>query len=233
MKSDKLFPAISFLLSFAFYLATVANTVSFFDSGELLSAAATLGISHPPGYPLYAQWEHIYSYIPLGNIAFRINMASSVFGSLAVMIMYLITHYLILKVFPQTKDDIKVKLTALSASLAFAFSLNHWGQTNMAEVYAMNTFFTALIIIVLLINSGLKLVVPWIPFEPKALLFIQRRIKIRQPQPHFINTINDRRSNYNIRYCRLSPQGRQYIIELGSPFTRRAVLCDLIPLPDQ
>lgn len=151
MKADKLFPAIALITSFAVYLLTLANTVSFFDSGELISAAATLGIAHPPGYPLYAQWGHLFSYVPLGNLAFRINLASAVFGSLAVMIIYLLTHHIILKAFPHTADTIKVKLTALSASLSFAFSLNHWGQTNMSEVYAMNTFFIAFIILLLLI----------------------------------------------------------------------------------
>jgi len=150
LKSGKRYPAIAFLTSFAVYLLTLANTVSFFDSGELISAAATLGIAHPPGYPLYAQWGHLFSYLPLGNLAFRINLASAVFGSLAVMIIYLLTHHLILKAFPHITGNIKVKLTSLSAALAFAFSLNHWGQTNMSEVYAMNSFFIALIIITLL-----------------------------------------------------------------------------------
>ena len=47
------------LVTFWIYVKTLAPTVSFFDSGELISAAYTLGVAHPPGYPLYvllAMW---------------------------------------------------------------------------------------------------------------------------------------------------------------------------------
>ena len=91
LKQDKILAVASFLIPFAVYLLTVAHTVSFFDSGELISGAATLGVSHPPGYPLYVLTGHLFSYMPLGNIAFRVNLLSSFFGALSVMMIYLIT----------------------------------------------------------------------------------------------------------------------------------------------
>ena len=95
MTQKKMFPAISLLVSFGVYLLTMGNTVSFFDSGELIAASATLGLAHPPGYPLYALVGHIFSYIPISNIAFRTNLASAVFGAMAVMSMYMITEILL------------------------------------------------------------------------------------------------------------------------------------------
>ena len=150
MTQKKIFPAISLLLSFAVYLLTMGNTVSFFDSGELIAASATLGLAHPPGYPLYVLVGHIFSYIPISNIAFRTNLASALFGAMTVMVVYMITEILLRKIFKDEQSSFKIRATALSASFAFAFSMNQWGQTNMSEVYAMNSFLIGFIILILI-----------------------------------------------------------------------------------
>src|SRR5262245_34076162 len=40
-------------IAFALYALTVQPSVPPGDSGELISAAASQGVAHPPGYPLY------------------------------------------------------------------------------------------------------------------------------------------------------------------------------------
>jgi hypothetical protein len=151
IKTDRILVLATFLIPFAVYMTTLTPTVSFFDSGELISGAATLGISHPPGYPLYVLLGHVFSYIPLGNIAFRVNTASAFFGALAVMVLYLITLNVMKRLFTEEKEQLFIKMAALSSSLMFAFSLNQWGQTNMSEVYALNTFIVALLILTTLV----------------------------------------------------------------------------------
>ena len=42
-----------FLVAFAVYSGTLCPTISAGDSGELATAAAQLGIAHPPGFPLW------------------------------------------------------------------------------------------------------------------------------------------------------------------------------------
>ena len=71
------------LATFWVYVKTLAPTVSFFDSGELISAAYTLGVAHPPGYPLYVLLGWLFSKLPIGNIAYRINRMSAFFASIA------------------------------------------------------------------------------------------------------------------------------------------------------
>ena len=55
------------------------------DSGETVAAAAGLGISHPPGYPLYNLVGRIASIVPLGTPAFRLNLLAGLFTLLALV----------------------------------------------------------------------------------------------------------------------------------------------------
>jgi hypothetical protein len=50
------------------YIATAAPDVTFWDAGEFIAAAGTLGIPHPPGTPLYvlllAAWSKVLAFVP-------------------------------------------------------------------------------------------------------------------------------------------------------------------------
>src|SRR5215469_1315983 len=69
---------------------TMAPTVTLVDSGELIVAARGLGVAHPPGFPLYCVLAHLSCYLPLGNIARRVNFASGLFAAVASGIVCLI-----------------------------------------------------------------------------------------------------------------------------------------------
>lgn len=49
------------------------------DSGEMVAAAYTLGLPHPPGYPLFCLLGRLFSFVPVGTIAFRLNLLSESF----------------------------------------------------------------------------------------------------------------------------------------------------------
>src|SRR4051812_36311889 len=72
----------------AVYLATVSPTVNFIDSGELITALHEPGVVHPPGYPLYTLLGYVVSSVPVGEVAWRVNALSSLFGALAVGAMF-------------------------------------------------------------------------------------------------------------------------------------------------
>ena len=74
--------AAAFLIAFAVYLRTLAPTVGLIDSGELTTAAWSLGNAHAPGFPLYLLVTHALMQLPLGSIAVRANLASAFFAAL-------------------------------------------------------------------------------------------------------------------------------------------------------
>ena len=66
------------------YWYTLCPTVSWDDSGELITAAYVLGIPHPPGAPLYTMFGWVFTHLPgLPSPAYGMNLMSAVFGACA------------------------------------------------------------------------------------------------------------------------------------------------------
>src|SRR3712207_1353798 len=86
--------AATALVVFAVYLSTLAPTVLYydrpemFDSAMLQAQASVLGIGHPTGYPTYMMLTHLFTYVPVGDVAYRINLASALYGAAAVGVVY-------------------------------------------------------------------------------------------------------------------------------------------------
>lgn len=153
----------SFLCVEAVYAFTLAPTVTLEDSGELITAAVHLGVPHPPGYPFWTlvNWLFIHLF-PVGHIAWRANLCSSLFGALACGVVALITSFLaaslcrIPSIGDGLPDDLRrwIPPTAgvlAGTSLGFLESL--WFQSVITEVYSLNIFVFALILLFLLRSS--------------------------------------------------------------------------------
>lgn len=124
--------------SLAVYVWTLGPTVTGEDSGELIAAAYTLGIPHPPGYPTWTMLAHAFTWLPFGNVAWRVNLMSAVFAALTVAVTYLLARKLSLPRWAST-----------AAAMAFAFSRELWEQAVIAEVYTLNAFFFAACVLLL------------------------------------------------------------------------------------
>ena len=134
------------VFAFGLYLTTLAPTVLyyarpiFFDSAMLQAEVSVLGIGHPSGYPLYMMLTHLFTYLPFGDEAHRINLASAVYGAIAVALFYVVSLRLSGRIF-----------AAAAGTLAFAVSATFWSQAVITEVYTLNALFIALIVLVLLV----------------------------------------------------------------------------------
>jgi len=110
------------------------------DSPALQAMVPNLGISHPTGYPAYMMLAHLFTYLPVGEVAYRVNLASAVFAVLAVVLIYLVGLRLSGRV-----------LAGAAGAVAFGVSPAFWGQAVIAEVYTLNAAFVALIVLLLLL----------------------------------------------------------------------------------
>ena len=79
---------VAFLVPLVIYICTLARAVTFVDSGELSAVAATLGIAHPPGYPLFTLLGRLLSLIPVGTIPFRVGLVSALSAAGASSLIY-------------------------------------------------------------------------------------------------------------------------------------------------
>lgn len=118
----------AFLVGFAalaLYIRTLAPSLLWGDSAEFQTLSYTLGMTHPSGYMTQIMFGKLFTYLPVGNIAYRVNLMSAFFGALAVADTYLIVRLCG-----------GWRVAALSASLLLAFTEGFWWRALLAESYA-------------------------------------------------------------------------------------------------
>ncbi len=128
------------------YWATLAPTITWrhagADSGDLVTAAYTLGIAHPTGYPLFALLGKAFTLLPVGDVAYRVNLMSAVFAAAAVGIVYAT----VLTERPEDPRILSAVIIAAASALVFGFSDTLWSQAVIAEVYSLHAFLVALVV---------------------------------------------------------------------------------------
>src|ERR687889_1887221 len=128
------------------YLGTLAPTVlpystpDTLDSPMLQAEVSVLGVGHPTGYPTYMMLTHLFTYLPFGDPAYRVNLASTIYGVAAVFLVYLAGLRLGGKL-----------VAAAAGTLAFGLSGTFWSQAVIAEVYTFEALLVALVILFLLV----------------------------------------------------------------------------------
>ena len=128
------------------YALTLAPTTAFWDAGEYITAAHTLGIPHPPGNPLFVLLAHGWDRLlaPLGlPVAVRINLFAATTSAAAHVLWYLVADRLLRSI---VTDGGVRRLGAVSAVLLSATSFTVWSQSNVNEkVYTLSLLTAALV----------------------------------------------------------------------------------------
>lgn len=165
--------------SLILYAWTLAPSVTLVDSGELIVAARSLGVAHPPGFPLYVLLAHLATLIPIGNVAVRVNFASALFAALGASVAALVViEGMIITRRPASagnrrkrgdrgkrarktgltvqsdKESPRSTLEVLGVScmvsgLMLAFSRTLWGYATIAEVYTLNSLLILMIFLLM------------------------------------------------------------------------------------
>jgi len=143
MKKSKIYLLIGlglFILTLTIYIVALCPTIHPRDNPDIVTAAATLGIAHPPGYPLFTILGNVFSKIPLGSIPFRINLMSALFSAATIFFVYLIILKITKKIWP-----------ALIGAALLAFSYNYFLQSLYADLLSLNNLLVVIIVYLLLI----------------------------------------------------------------------------------
>ena len=152
---NNLFGWIVFLIASMTYVATIEETASFWDPGEFIAVAYKLQVPHPPGAPFFLLVYRMFAFLAIGDgleVAYWMNVGSAIFSGFTILFLFWSITLLGRKLFgiEKGKESRGHTITLMGAgiigSLAYAFTDSFWFSAVEAEVYAMSSFFTAIVI---------------------------------------------------------------------------------------
>ena len=137
------------------FLATMAPGLTWAnggsDGGDLIAAAATGGVAHPTGYPVYLVLARLFQWLPFGSLASRTNLLSAVATvAAAVLVGETVRRSL------QDAPEAGRVLAGLVAGAAFGLAPLVWSQAVITEVYALHGLFVGLLLYLLVVVGSPK-----------------------------------------------------------------------------
>ncbi|RLD62290.1 MAG: DUF2723 domain-containing protein, partial [Bacteroidetes bacterium] len=135
------------------YIITTEPTASFWDCGEYIATAYKLQVGHPPGAPLFQMLGRFFSLFAFGDtskVALMVNYMSALSSSFTILFLFWTLTMLAKKLVSRSGEMTEGKMYAVFGSglvgaLAYTFSDSFWFSATEGEVYAMSSFFTALV----------------------------------------------------------------------------------------
>jgi len=151
-KLNNLLGWITFAIASWVYLSTIEPTASWWDCGEYISTAFKLQVGHPPGAPLFqlvGRFFSLFAFNDTSHVAMMINIMSALSSSFTILFLYWSITMLGLK-FTKNEELTQGRMFAILGSglvgaLAYTFSDSFWFSAVEGEVYAMSSFFTAIV----------------------------------------------------------------------------------------
>ena len=151
------------LMAAILYILTLAPSVMPGDYAEFQFSAAILGVPHPTGYPLYILLGKLFTLLPFGDVAYRVNLSSAIYMAGAVGLLYALGVMLL-----RLLGWGRAWWAAAVGAALFAAAPTPWSMSLVARSYALNA---------LLVGCVLLLLISWRTTGRKAwfyasLLFI-------------------------------------------------------------
>lgn len=137
------------------YIFTAEPTVSFWDCGEYIATAYKLQVGHPPGAPTFQLFGRIFTMFAgddVTKVAFCINTMSALCSGFTILFLFWsITIFTKKLALSKPGSELTISKTiaifgsGLVGALAYTFTDTFWFSAVEGEVYAMSSFFTALV----------------------------------------------------------------------------------------
>jgi hypothetical protein len=147
---------VTLAIAFAVYNATLTPGLSYesLDGNELATVPYQLGLAHATGYPFYIWIGKLFTFLPIGDVAHRMNLMSAVGAAGGAALLFFIIWLVVERGSPrgiEGRSRPLVLVAAAAGALLFSFSTTIWSQAVIAEVYAPNVFMLALTLLLLLL----------------------------------------------------------------------------------
>lgn len=144
---------IIFVIASFVYLSTIEPTASFWDCGEYIACCFKLEVGHPPGAPTFMLIGRLFSLFASDpkHVAGAVNAMSAISSGATILFMFWSLTLLGRKLITAMKHELTdgrmyaILGAAIVGSLAYCFSDSFWFSAVEGEVYAMSSFFTALV----------------------------------------------------------------------------------------
>ena len=146
---------IVFAIATTVYFLTLEPTASWWDCGEYIATAYKLQVGHPPGAPFFQLLGRFFTLFAFGdveNVALMINIMSALSSSFTILFLFWSITMLAKKLFVKTGNGLMPQGQAWAVlgagvvgALAYAFSDSFWFSAVEGEVYAMSSFFSAIV----------------------------------------------------------------------------------------
>lgn len=133
-RSEAVWGAAVFGVSFSLYAATAPRTIFLNDNPEFVTAAAVAGVPHPSGYPLYVILTWLFSRLPFGDLPYRVNIFSAFCSALVLVFVY----YILKRIFSDLSEYPVRPYLAAAAAMPFAASGVFWSQSIIGKTYPLN-----------------------------------------------------------------------------------------------
>ncbi|MBC7872361.1 MAG: DUF2723 domain-containing protein, partial [Ferruginibacter sp.] len=150
--------AIFFLALIVYFLTREARG-SLWDTGEFIASAKSVQLPHPPGAPLFVLLGRFFIILFGDNgqtAASAVNFLSALASAATILLLFwCITHFarkMFINIGEQlTRGQIFTTMAAgVTGALAYTFSDSFWFSAVEGEVYALSSFFTALVFLCML-----------------------------------------------------------------------------------
>lgn len=155
---------VVFVISAFTYLSTIEPSASFWDCGEFIASSYKLEVGHPPGNPVFQLIARLFTCFTggspanpdaAGNLsaAVAVNVMSALMSALTIFFLYLTVVFFAKRLFKAKEDgtyslgeSIAIIGSGVVGALAYTFSDTFWFSAVEAEVYAMSSLVTAVVI---------------------------------------------------------------------------------------
>ncbi len=144
---------VVFFIALATYFLTREARGSLWDTGEFIASADKLQLPHPPGAPLFVLLGRFFIILfgDGNSAASAVNFMSALASAATILFLFWSVTHFARKMFVNVGEQLTAgqTFTTMAAgavgALAYTFSDSFWFSAVEGEVYALSSFFTALV----------------------------------------------------------------------------------------